>query len=122
MVCDPTPDDLGERVAGVTGDVEVLMPLEGAVDLDKERERLQKALAKVEGELAGLDARLANDGFVNNAPEAVVHFCGGAFVGASPQITYGLFLERLTRLATRHDDREEREYVPYQRASRRLRV
>ena len=29
------------------------------------------------------------------APEAVVHFCGGAFVGASPQITYGLFLERL---------------------------
>lgn len=29
------------------------------------------------------------------APRAVVHFCGGAFVGASPQITYGLFLERL---------------------------
>ena len=29
------------------------------------------------------------------APKAVVHFCGGAFVGASPQITYGLFLERL---------------------------
>ena len=26
---------------------------------------------------------------------AVVHFCGGAFVGASPQLTYRLFLERL---------------------------
>jgi hypothetical protein len=28
-------------------------------------------------------------------PRAVVHFCGGAFVGASPQLTYRLFLERL---------------------------
>lgn len=26
---------------------------------------------------------------------AVVHFVGGAFVGASPQLTYGLFLRRL---------------------------
>ncbi len=70
-ICETEPD-LGERVAGVTGDVEVLMPLEGAVDLEKERERLQKTLAKVEGELAGLDARLSNEGFVNNAPDAVV--------------------------------------------------
>ena len=62
----------GERVAGVTGDVEVLMSLEGVVDLDKERERLNKMLAKVEAELAGLVARLGNDGFVSNAPDAVV--------------------------------------------------
>ena len=27
--------------------------------------------------------------------KAVVHFCGGAFVGASPQVTYGEFCERL---------------------------
>jgi len=64
--------ELGDRVAGVTGDVEVLMLLEGVVDMDKERERLQKALAKAEGELAGLVARLGNDGFVANAPAAVV--------------------------------------------------
>jgi len=64
--------EIGERVAGVTGDVEVLMSLEGVVDIEKERERLQKLLAKAEGELAGLVARLGNDGFVSNAPEAVV--------------------------------------------------
>jgi hypothetical protein len=29
-------------------------------------------------------------------PVAVVHFIGGAFVGASPQLTYRLFLEALT--------------------------
>jgi valyl-tRNA synthetase len=64
--------ELGERVAGVTGDVEVLMPLEGVVDMERERERLRKALAKAESELEGLDSRLANEGFVGNAPEAVV--------------------------------------------------
>jgi hypothetical protein len=31
----------------------------------------------------------------NRAPEAVVHFMGGAFVGAAPQISYRLFLEAL---------------------------
>ncbi len=31
----------------------------------------------------------------NRPPEAVVHFLGGAFVGAAPQITYRLFLEAL---------------------------
>jgi valyl-tRNA synthetase len=64
--------EMGERVAGVTGDVEVLMSLEGAVDIDKERERLGKALAKVEGELSGLQQRLGNDGFTKNAPAEVV--------------------------------------------------
>jgi len=32
----------------------------------------------------------------NRAPEAVVHFLGGAFVGAAPQISYRLFLEALS--------------------------
>eukprot|EP00271_Cylindrocystis_brebissonii_P013298 TRINITY_DN3302_c0_g1_i1.p1 TRINITY_DN3302_c0_g1~~TRINITY_DN3302_c0_g1_i1.p1 ORF type:complete len:475 (+),score=75.96 TRINITY_DN3302_c0_g1_i1:321-1745(+) len=31
-----------------------------------------------------------------STPTAVVHFIGGAFVGASPQLTYRLFLERLS--------------------------
>jgi hypothetical protein len=29
------------------------------------------------------------------APRGVVHFCGGAFAGASPQLTYRLLLETL---------------------------
>ncbi len=32
----------------------------------------------------------------NRAPEAVVHFLGGAFVGAAPQLSYRLFLEALS--------------------------
>ncbi|XP_068326071.1 uncharacterized protein [Pyrus communis] len=32
----------------------------------------------------------------NSEPKAVVHFIGGIFVGAAPQLTYRLFLERLS--------------------------
>ncbi|KAM1086338.1 hypothetical protein ACFX2B_011861 [Malus domestica] len=32
----------------------------------------------------------------NSEPKAVVHFIGGVFVGAAPQLTYRLFLERLS--------------------------
>jgi len=32
----------------------------------------------------------------NRPPEAVVHFLGGAFVGAAPQLSYRLFLEALS--------------------------
>lgn len=32
----------------------------------------------------------------SSKPKAVVHFIGGIFVGAAPQITYRFFLERLS--------------------------
>ncbi|KAL8113991.1 hypothetical protein AgCh_021050 [Apium graveolens] len=32
----------------------------------------------------------------NSTPRAIVHFVGGIFVGAAPQLTYRLFLERLS--------------------------
>lgn len=32
----------------------------------------------------------------NLQPKSVVHFIGGIFVGAAPQLTYRLFLERLS--------------------------
>lgn len=32
----------------------------------------------------------------NSQPRSVVHFIGGIFVGAAPQLTYRLFLERLS--------------------------
>ncbi|RRT75616.1 hypothetical protein B296_00031043, partial [Ensete ventricosum] len=33
----------------------------------------------------------------SGSPKAVVHFVGGIFVGAAPQLTYRLFLERLSK-------------------------
>ncbi|ETD83295.1 valine--tRNA ligase [Rhodobacter capsulatus] len=48
------------------------LPLEGVIDVAAEKARLEKALAKVEKEAAGLKARFANPKFVANAAEEVI--------------------------------------------------
>jgi valyl-tRNA synthetase len=52
--------------------VELYLPLENIVDLAAERERLRQELARIEGGLASLRARLGNAQFVERAPAAVV--------------------------------------------------
>ena len=54
------------------GDLDLFVPLEGLVDLDAERTRIDKDLKRVEGELAKSTNKLASDTFVQNAPAAVV--------------------------------------------------
>jgi valyl-tRNA synthetase len=56
----------------LAGAMEILVPLEGLIDLDAERARLQKELEKLRAEIAKLDGQLGNERFVANAPEAVV--------------------------------------------------
>lgn len=51
---------------------EVYVPLEGLIDLEKERERIQKEIDRLEGFLKSIEGKLNNDGFINNAPEDVV--------------------------------------------------
>lgn len=51
---------------------ELFVPLEGLIDLDKERERIRKEIDRLEGFLKSIKGKLNNDGFVNNAPEEVV--------------------------------------------------
>jgi valyl-tRNA synthetase len=58
--------------SGVVGAVEVFLPMKGLVDLDKERQRLQKELDKLEGWIAGMRAKLGNEKFTANAPANVV--------------------------------------------------
>jgi valyl-tRNA synthetase len=56
----------------VVGELRLLVPLEGLVDLGAERARLDKELKKVEGEIAKSQGKLASETFVSNAPAAVV--------------------------------------------------
>ncbi|MEQ8525391.1 valine--tRNA ligase [Gracilimonas sp.] len=51
---------------------EIFVPLDGLVDFEKERERIQKEIDRLEGFLSGIEKKLANKGFINNAPENVV--------------------------------------------------
>ncbi|KGM52970.1 valyl-tRNA synthetase [Lysobacter concretionis Ko07 = DSM 16239] len=56
----------------VVGELKLLVPLEGLVDLGAERARLDKELKRVEVEIGKCNGKLASDTFVNNAPPAVV--------------------------------------------------
>jgi valyl-tRNA synthetase len=65
-------DDPHPAGVGVVGTVEVFLPMAGLVDIERERQRLASELSKVEEWLAGSRKKLANPGFVDNAPADVV--------------------------------------------------
>ena len=71
-VTDTAPADQTGMVSAVTHEARVFIPLAELVDLAKEKARLEKDLAKKKGELAGLNTKLGNPGFVNKAPANVV--------------------------------------------------
>jgi valyl-tRNA synthetase len=58
--------------ASVVDGSEIYIPLEGLIDIEKEKERIQKEISRTEGFLNGVKKKLANKKFVENAPEAVV--------------------------------------------------
>jgi valyl-tRNA synthetase len=54
--------------AVLTGGAEIAVPLEGLIDFDKERDRLQNQIAKLTEEKVRIDAQLSNPNFVQRAP------------------------------------------------------
>ncbi|MFA5516240.1 MAG: class I tRNA ligase family protein, partial [Desulfuromonadales bacterium] len=56
----------------VAGDIEILVPLAGLIDLDEEEKRLQKEIAKVEKDVTMFEKKLANADFVARAPVEVL--------------------------------------------------
>lgn len=88
--------DQRKMFAGVTGTVQVLVPLTGVVDVDALRAKLEKDLGKAEGEMKSLSGRLSNQGFVNQAPAEVVQGARDALAEAQKQAE--LVRERLAML------------------------
>ncbi|QEY33505.1 valine--tRNA ligase [Synechococcus sp. RSCCF101] len=84
-------------LAGVSGELQVVLPLEGLVDLAALSSRLEKDLARAEKEIAQLSGRLANPKFVDRAPEAVVADCRASLAEAETQAQ--LARERLSGLS-----------------------
>jgi valyl-tRNA synthetase len=58
--------------SAMSGTMEIYIPLEGLIDLDVERQRIEKEINRLEASLKGIEKKLANEKFVSNAPAEVV--------------------------------------------------
>ena len=65
-------DDVPPSLSALCGNLEILVPMAGVVDVGAERARLEKELQKQNSELSRIQGKLANASFVDRAPEAVV--------------------------------------------------
>ena len=57
---------------GILKDIEVYVPIEGLVDFAEEMSRLRKESEKIKKEIEVVNKKLANQDFIDRAPEAVV--------------------------------------------------
>jgi len=64
--------DAPPSATALVGDMRLHVPLAGLIDIDAERARIGKQRTRVHAELDKATAKLANENFVNNAPDAVV--------------------------------------------------
>ncbi|WP_099241140.1 valine--tRNA ligase [Synechococcus sp. BDU 130192] len=89
-------NSLKQAIAGVVGTIQILIPLEGLVDIPALRSKLEKNLVKVNKEIQSLSGRLNNPGFVNKAPAEVIEGARSALTEAEAQ--QSILTERLQRL------------------------
>jgi valyl-tRNA synthetase len=59
-------------LSALCGNLEILVPMAGVIDVEAERARLNKELQKQQGELTRIQSKLSNASFIDRAPEAVV--------------------------------------------------
>ena len=65
-------DEPPAAATALLGDMRLLVPMQGLIDVEAERARLDKQMEKTRAELKKANGKLANENFVNNAPAAVV--------------------------------------------------
>ncbi len=67
-----TSDDIPKSAFALLNQMKIYIPLEGLVDIEEEKARLEKKLVKLNQELKSVQDRLSNDIFVEKAPTEVV--------------------------------------------------
>ncbi|MCK5526305.1 MAG: class I tRNA ligase family protein, partial [Candidatus Latescibacteria bacterium] len=77
--------------SAVVGEAEIFVPLEGIIDVKVERGRLKKEMLRIRKALTGLEKKLADSRFLDNAPTEVVER------ERAKRVTYEASLEKLAR-------------------------
>ena len=72
LVISTTLEVPDQAMTSVVTGAEIYLPLEGLIDFEKEIARLEKELDKWNKEVERVQKKLANEGFVSKAPEAIV--------------------------------------------------
>jgi valyl-tRNA synthetase len=72
LTVEPDAEKPTASASVVVGRCEVFVPLKGMIDLDQERERLQKEIEQKEDFLTSVEKKLNNPQFVTKAPDEVV--------------------------------------------------
>ena len=66
------PEDAPLSATALAGDLEILVPMAGLIDISAELGRLDREIDKLSGEVKKLSGKLSNEKFVANAPAEVV--------------------------------------------------
>jgi valyl-tRNA synthetase len=70
--CDPTAQRPPQSAMALVGEVELYLPLAGIVDLETERQRVEKEIRKLTEEIQFVESKLARPEFREKAPREVV--------------------------------------------------
>jgi len=72
IITNTPPDDLTSLITVVTNDARLFMPLADLVDIEKEKERIDKEITKANSEIQKIKQKLSNENFTSKAPEPVI--------------------------------------------------
>jgi len=59
--------------SAILPNVEIYLPLKGLIDIDKEKERLEKEIEKISIDLKKVNGKLSNEKFISKAPEEIIN-------------------------------------------------
>ncbi len=71
----------------VSGTTAIYIPLEGLIDFEKEKLRLEKDIKQAEADMLNREARLKDERFINNAPKEQVEKTKAEYEAASKKLT-----------------------------------
>jgi len=82
-----------QSATAVVDNLEIFLPLEGLIDIDKEVERLKSKISDVKARMDNVKKKLDNENFIKRAPEKIVDY---------ERKKYDLYLEDYNKLVENH--------------------